>query len=514
MRDATAEAMGSMRDGEPNRELSGVFRSAFFSAFELAADEVTVAVEEVIARTGIAEERVRAVVERFRLDHERFTPAEAVDAFSAGRNPFRPQSLIVGHDGRLMLPHPALSAPAVRESLEEHLKKSPAWDKYQKYRGDLLESRTRVALGRVLPGARYRDAIEYFVPANEAEARGSDPAKYTKRVEGDHLVILDDVAVIVEDKAVALSVSSKEGKATRIRNDLTGLITKAADQGRRMRDRIEHDGGLRIEEEGWVDLRHIREIHTVAVSLDDLSTVLTATAELLRAGLLGLDNIPWTVSLHDFELISELVDRPAEFLLYLRRRRNPDAIVMFRAPDELDLFLYFFESGLWAEPDPAKVRSAFPFMPEPTTAELRRYRAQVPSIVSARTDAMDAWFHARGRVGRASAPKPAMVPSPLATFIDELRARNVAGWLSIGATLLSVTTLVQRQFARHADSLLDNPSPDGQGEPWPCWGDRETTATLILGSCEIREEEVQRHGKAVSLLRGVPRWRGATGGGV
>jgi len=37
------------------------------------------------------------------------------------------------------------------------------------------------------------------------------------------------------------------------------------------------------------------------------------------------------------------------------------------------------------------------------------------------------------------------------------------------------------------------------------WGDPETADALILRSCEIREEEVQRHGKSVRLLRGVPR---------
>ena len=58
----------------------------------------------------------------------------------------------------------------------------------------------------------------------------ADPAKYTKRVEGDHLILLDDVAFIVEDKAVALSALSKGGKTNRIRTDLTNIVTKAAEQ--------------------------------------------------------------------------------------------------------------------------------------------------------------------------------------------------------------------------------------------------------------------------------------------
>ncbi|GEC09811.1 hypothetical protein SSP24_74660 [Streptomyces spinoverrucosus] len=465
MGDAVLDAMAAVEAGRAVDGLAELARSSVMSMFEPDGDQATVAVDDVVARTGIAVERVGAVVERFRLDLGTANPADVIDAFTTGRNPVRSRPLVVADNGRFVLPHPALSVFAVRENLEEHLKTSPVWSQYAKHRGDLLESRTRDALDRVLPGAHFRDAFEYYVPANDNEAKTADPAKYTKRVEGDHLIVLDDVALIVEDKAVALSALSRGGKTTRIRTDLTGIITKAAEQSGRMRDAIERDGGLRIEDEGWVDLSHIREIHTIAVSLDDLSTVLTATAELVRAGLLTPDNVPWTVSLHDLELITELVARPAEFLLYLRRRRNPDVTVVFHAPDELDLFLYFFEAGLWVEPDPAQVCAAFPFLPEPTTAELRRYRAQKPSFLTSRTDVLDKWFHTKGRddTGSGSAPKPAMVPSPLAPLLDQLQSWNVTGWLSIGATLLSLATPAQQKFARHGDILLSNPRPNGQG---------------------------------------------------
>lgn len=465
MRSAMLQAMAATEAGLIDNALMERARSSFMTVFEPEANDVTVSVADIASHTGTAEDRVRAVIERFRLDLAEATPVQVVDAFSTGKNPLRARPLIVCANDRVVLPHPALHVTAVRENLEEHLKTSTSWSKYAKHRGDLLEVRTRTALARVLPGAHFRDAFEYYVPANESEAAGADPSKYTKRVEGDHLVILDDVAIIVEDKAVALSALSRGGKRARIRTDLTGIITKAAEQAGRMRDAINRDGGLRIESEGWVDLSHIREIHTVAVSLDDLSTVMTATAELVRAGLLSVDNIPWTVSLHDLELIAELVARPAEFLLYLRRRRTPDVTVMFNAADELDLFLYFFEAGLWVEPDPAQVRVAFPFLPEPSTSELRRYRAQKPVVLTSRTDALDRWFHAsrHSDADITPVPKPTMALSPVATLIDELQSRNVTGWLSVGATLLSADSDVQHRFARYADQLLSNPLPQEQG---------------------------------------------------
>ena len=165
-----------------------------------------------------------AVIEQFRLDLEGATPAEVVDAFMAGDNPLRTHPLLVTDTGRVMLAHDALNRDSVKENIEAHLKKSNAdWAKYDKHRGNLLESRTHDALDRLLPGAVHRDGFEYYLPANEEELKSGDPLKYTRRVEGDHLVILDDLAVIVEDKAVALSALSKGGKTARTRRTPVGV---------------------------------------------------------------------------------------------------------------------------------------------------------------------------------------------------------------------------------------------------------------------------------------------------
>ncbi|WP_052358486.1 hypothetical protein [Terrabacter tumescens] len=381
----------------------------------------------------------------------------------------------------------------------------------------LLESRTHDVLDRLLPGAVHRDGLQYYIPANERELNSADPLQYTKRVEGDHLVILDDLAVIVEDKAVALSALSKGGKTARIKNDLTGMVTKAAEQSGRLRELIERDGVVRIHGEGLVDLSHIREIHTIAVSLDDLTSVATATADLVRAGLLDLDNIPWTVSIHDLDLIAELVERPAQFLLYLRRRRNPDTTVMFTAPDELDLFLHFLEAGLWVEPDPEQVRVAFPWMQAPTTGEMRRYREQMPAYITSRTDPLDAWFYTKDSAdpGVVKAPKPSSTPSPLAALVDEIQARGTYGWLSIGATMLEGSSTAQHKMLGNSKDLLKNPSATGAprnltvpitstvnpAEGWVLvWWTRPTGHTLV----QIKRA-AEEHLRAKKYQLGVPR---------
>jgi hypothetical protein len=131
------------------------------------------------------------------------------------------------------------------------------------------------------------------------------------------------------------------------------------------------------------------------------------------------------------------------------------------------------------EPDPDQVRAAFPFLPEPTTADRRRYRKQKRTFITSRTDPLDRWFHSRNAATDADvAPKPRMTPSPLADLVDMLEVRRVPGWLSIGATLLEGSTPAQHQLARNARMLLDHPSDTGAG--------RQITIPIV-GST-VREE--------------------------
>jgi len=289
--------------GNPNAD---AVREAWTAAWEPSGIGSVVTVAALAARTGLPVQRTQAVVDFFTLDLGETSPLEVASEFARGGNPLRTNP-ILAFDGGVMLVHNAHTLGAVRENLEQHLKTTTAWVIFAKHRGEVLERRTHEAITRVLPDAVHRDGFEYYVPATESETSGP-PSGYTKRVEADHLVLQDDVALIIEDKAVAVSPASRAGDTRRLRRDLTGIVTKAAGQAGRLQERIDQDGGLQIHKEGWVDLSHIRETHTMAVSLEDLTGVSTATAALVDAGVLDPDSVPWTVSILDLELICRLVD--------------------------------------------------------------------------------------------------------------------------------------------------------------------------------------------------------------
>ncbi|WP_285035873.1 hypothetical protein [Plantibacter sp. ME-Dv--P-095] len=436
-------------------------RSAVNIGWQPTANLVAVSPAELAVYTGLASDVVDSVLEVFSVDVGQAGARDILVGFVAGDNPLRTNPVIRTRRNEYMLVHDALTLPAIRENLEQRLKGLPEWEPYQHWRGELLESLGRAALEPMLPGATTYAGFHYFVPSDEAEAQGA-AAGYTKKVEGDLLLILDDVAIIVEAKAVAVTPATRSGETRKLRQNLTGIISVAAEQAARLQVRIEDDGGVRFHDGGWLDLSQIREIHTVALTLDDLSGVATATSDLVAAGLLDDRHIPWVVSIHDLQVIATLVARPAEFLLYLRRRRDPEVSLAFAAADELDLFLYFFEAGLFVEPDPQKVAAELPYVKAPSPGELRRRASQARVYISSRTDPLDAWHYAQIDDSLPRVPRPTRSESPMNQLVDEIQVRRFHAWLSIGATLLSGSTKAQRSWQQMPRDLFARTSGDGR----------------------------------------------------
>lgn len=433
-------------------------------AWDPAKQDISSSAEEIAERLQIPEPTVTAVLNQFLLPSDIGLPADVVSNFTTGDNPLRTNPIISDGKGRFMLVHPSLALPAIRENFEQLLKGSSAWNAYQTHRGKYLEVETAKCLTKMLPGADVWSSFKYFVPANETEEQ-NDPSGYTKLVEGDLLFLLDDVAIIAEEKAVALAPSARAGNTRRLRSDLIRIVTEASDQAARLKERIEKDGGFRLRDDSWVSTEQVREIHTMAVSLEDLSGVSTATMDLLEAGLLEPRNIPWTVSLNDLRLVTELVDSSAVamFLLYLRRRRHPEATVMFAAVDELDFFLYFYENGLYVEPDPEVMKKDLLFASEVRTGDRRRRAQQMRQFITSRTDQLDAWHRYRTGISNVPASKPEIKGSPTLPLLRQLQSRGDFGWCSIGATLLSGSTRTQQVFMDTPRDLIRRARADGQG---------------------------------------------------
>jgi hypothetical protein len=208
---------------------------------------------------------VQKVVKFFALRSDGLTTHRALTEFLAGNSPLQRIPLMWLGGDRVLLIHHALIPPAIKDGLESALMGTTAWQTYQSHRGRYLERRIADLFGRVLPGAQELHDFKYFVP--ESEAEDGDPSEYRKLAEGDHLFFLDDVAVIVEDKAIPLSARSRAGELNPLRRNLGSAITKGAEQATRLRERILLDRGIRRRGDSWVDLSAVRDIHRSSPAL-------------------------------------------------------------------------------------------------------------------------------------------------------------------------------------------------------------------------------------------------------
>jgi len=411
---------------------------------------------ELIAREAhLTPEAVARILDAFAYDMVERDPADTVQEFFNGRSPLNTRPLLRAPSGDSVMVHPGLLFPAIRPRVEEILKSADLFDRYSKHRGQYLEEATLGLLAPHFPGCMVHHSLEYFVPDPKAAASELEPSNFTKLVEGDGLLVVDDVAIIVEAKAGGLTDLSRTGDAAGLARDLRKIVTAASLQTKRLADRIRVDRGLRLRDGSWLDLDHIREVHSIAVSLTDLSGIATVTSELVRTGILTESHLPWTVSLHDLRIITEIVDRPAELLLYLRRRTEPEVTRFYHAIDELDFFLEFCGNGLYVEPDPDRIQAELPQLGERSVAERRRYQRQGLEMLTSRTDELDAWYFYKQGVRKSPAEKPRFVAiSKVLALVDAIAAQSEPGWLRIGATLLDASGPMQRKWGRHSRELL------------------------------------------------------------
>lgn len=427
------------------------------NAVEIGLIDMAAVAEEA----GLSREVVQAVVDRFTLAQQSDLD-EVMYGFFHGDNPLRTAPIVMDEQNRRAFVHDALALPAIREVIEHELKAAGRLSVYEKHRGKWVENAALDLLTAALPGAQSFQGFNYFIPDPDASTPQTRPEEYTKRVEGDGLLILDDVAIIVEVKSVSLTAEARGGVERRLRGKLRDIVTAATDQAERLRQRIIEDKRVRLDDDAWIDASGIREIHTIAVGLEDLSGVTTSTAMLLSAGVLKADDIPWTVSLHDLRIVCEISDRPSELLLYLRRRTHPEATLKFRAIDELDLYMHFLSRGLYVEPDPDVLAHTVNW--EPTTVAARRRRAkQAAELVNTYTDPLDAWYRKFDEPDASDADKPAMVGDPsLLRLVDQIEALGARGRFAVAAILLEGSAQARERFGRHAIDLAKSTRIDGK----------------------------------------------------
>ncbi len=195
-------------------------------------------------------------------------------------------------------------------------------------------------------------------------------------------------------KGRTIADPARRGDRARLASEIKKIFSEGARQAQRLEQLISCNRGVWLGDGSWLDLAAVREVRAVVAGLDDFGPLSVALGDLQQAGLLGEGSLPWITSLHDLEVISKVIDRPAEFLLWLRRRADSGIAMYYRGSDELDLFMLFLDGGLYVEPDPEVVRRDHPTSgPSRSHARKKHQRDAWPTIVCPHTDPLDAWMY-------------------------------------------------------------------------------------------------------------------------
>jgi hypothetical protein len=220
--------------------------------------------------------------------------------------------------------------------------------RYARTREGVLTEMTLEALARVFPDSVYGSNLYY----------GPSPSD---RSETDGVLLYDDIAIVVEAKAGAVSFSARKGSAERIERDFGNLVATAFLQAKRAADFIRgNPKGIFTDKRGRpvlkLENRRIRKVYHLNPVLESMDAFAVELADARESGLLPPDaEWPWCVFINDLQLVTDILDTPSVFLLYLDRRLRFNAHShWFRVHDELDLLDYFLHAGLFLEQKPVE----------------------------------------------------------------------------------------------------------------------------------------------------------------
>lgn len=204
-------------------------------------------------------------------------------------------------------------------------------------RPKFLEDKVAEVLSSAFPGAPIKNGTKWRVGAVEYET--------------DHLVIVDKVAVIAEDKSHTLTERGLRGAPERVREHVRDLIGAPSEQSGRLEATIwrakagDAEAVASLAPFG-VDFTAIERVLRINVTLDDLTVLAGEEPELKAAGWISNDLVlAPTMTLADLEAVVDISGSQAFLLHYFaeRQRVQTEGRVM---ADEIDLLGVYLRTGL------------------------------------------------------------------------------------------------------------------------------------------------------------------------
>lgn len=313
-----------------DRERDGEATTAFLPAFAFTA-------QEVAELMGSTDARVAPVLEAFALNandrNPRFQKLQDFNATNA-------TPLLRLGDGRFLLFH--------IYSLDEALYESPAfWMSVDRgyastattHRGDFPERFTLERLAGVFGKAAVYSNV--LLPAGRKARHG----------EIDVLVVFGDHAIVVQNKSKRLTMASRQGDDTKLREDFKQAIQDACDQARVCAEVLLKPGCVLTDKAGQpIRLaRPMRRVFPVCLVADHYPALAAQVRQFLHWPPTASVDAPLVTDLFALDAMAEILGSPLRVLSYLDLRARFGGRVLFS--HEMTLLGYHLKQNLWIDED-------------------------------------------------------------------------------------------------------------------------------------------------------------------
>ena len=212
-------------------------------------------------------------------------------------------------------------------------------DKYQKNyyskKGEYLEDKSLDLFQKILPNCEVYKNL-----------------KYGNGYEVDGIVIYDNQIFIIEAKSNKFTLGARKGDINRIKRNTQDIVEKAYQQAIRAKKYIFSNQltefiGKDKKIVLTIDREKINNIYLINTTLEPLNHISTNLSSLKQFGFIQDDEWIWSVYLNDLRIISEIIDSPSEFLVYIERRIKFNDYPQIKMAEEIDIFGYFLSEGLY-----------------------------------------------------------------------------------------------------------------------------------------------------------------------
>lgn len=216
-------------------------------------------------------------------------------------------------------------------------------DKHQKNyyskKGEYLEDKSLDLFQDILPNCEVYKNLKYF---------DVDDKSY----EVDGIVIYDNQIFIIEAKSNKFTLGARKGDINRIKRNTQDIVEKAYQQAIRAKKYILSNPLTKFIGKDkkvvlTIDRKKINDIYLINTTLEPLNHISTNLSSLKQFGFIQDDEWIWSIYLNDLRIISEIIDSPSEFLIYIERRIKFNDYPQIKMAEEIDIFGYFLSEGLY-----------------------------------------------------------------------------------------------------------------------------------------------------------------------